>query len=88
MLKGANDSDADAKRVVRLISHIDCKVNLIALNPGPGIPFETPGPERVLSFQEIVRKAVPCFVRKPRGRDIFAACGQLKRVTSDLVDVS
>jgi len=88
MLKGVNDTDADAKRVVRLISHIDCKVNLIALNPGPGIPFETPDPERVLSFQEIVRKAVPCFIRKPRGRDIFAACGQLKRVESDLVDVS
>ena len=88
MLKGVNDTDVDAKRVIRLISHIDCKVNLIALNPGPGIPFETPDPERVLSFQEIVRKAVPCFIRKPRGRDIFAACGQLKRVASDLVDVS
>ena len=87
LLKGVNDTDADAKRVLRLIAQLDCKVNLIALNPGPGIPFETPDPERVLSFQSIIRKVVPCFVRKPRGRDIFAACGQLKRVTSDLIDV-
>jgi len=58
---------------------------LIALNPGPGIPFETPDPERVNQFQAIVRRAVPCFVRKPRGRDAFAACGQLKRVNTDLV---
>jgi 23S rRNA (adenine2503-C2)-methyltransferase len=80
LLKGVNDTDADARRVVRLISRLNCKVNLIALNPGPGIPFETPDDARVDSFQEIVRKAVPCFLRKPRGRDIFAACGQLKRI--------
>ena len=80
LLKDVNDTDADARRVVRLVSRLNCKVNLIALNPGPGIPFGTPTEERVGSFQEIVRKAVPCFVRKPRGRDIFAACGQLKRV--------
>jgi 23S rRNA (adenine2503-C2)-methyltransferase len=85
LLKGVNDTDADAKRVVRLIANLNAKVNLIALNPGPGIPFETPDPERVDSFQNIVRRAVPCFVRKPRGRDIYAACGQLKRVASDLV---
>jgi 23S rRNA (adenine2503-C2)-methyltransferase len=81
LLKGVNDSDADAKRVVRLISRLNCKVNLIALNPGPGIPFQTPEESRVATFQEIVRRAVPCFIRKPRGRDIFAACGQLKRVS-------
>ena len=80
LLGGVNDSDADARRVVRLLSNLDCKVNLIALNPGPGIAFVTPSPERVASFQSIVRRAVPCFVRKPRGRDIFAACGQLKRI--------
>ncbi len=85
LLKGVNDTDADAKRVVRLIANLNAKVNLIALNPGPGIPFETPDPERVETFQNIVRRAVPCFVRKPRGRDIYAACGQLKRVASDLV---
>jgi 23S rRNA (adenine2503-C2)-methyltransferase len=79
LLKGVNDTDADARRVVRLLGNLNCKVNLIALNPGPGIPYETPLPERVASFQEIVRRSVPCFVRKPRGLDIYAACGQLKR---------
>jgi 23S rRNA (adenine2503-C2)-methyltransferase len=79
LLKGVNDSDADARRVVKLLANLNCKVNLIALNPGPGIPFETPDPERVLAFQTIVRRSVPCFIRKPRGRDIYAACGQLKR---------
>lgn len=79
LLKGVNDSDADARRVVKLLANLNAKVNLIALNPGPGIAFETPAPERVHAFQTIVRRAMPCFVRKPRGRDIFAACGQLKR---------
>ena len=79
LLKGVNDSDADARRVVKLLANLNAKVNLIALNPGPEIPFETPPPERVASFQQIVRRAMPCFVRKPRGLDIFAACGQLKR---------
>ncbi len=79
LLKGVNDTDADARRVVKLLAHLNAKVNLIALNPGPGIQFETPDEERVASFQAIVRRAMPCFVRKPRGRDIFAACGQLKR---------
>jgi 23S rRNA (adenine2503-C2)-methyltransferase len=79
LLKGVNDSDADARRVVKLLAHLDAKVNLIALNPGPGIQFETPDTERVQVFQAIVRRSMPCFVRKPRGRDIFAACGQLKR---------
>ena len=87
LLKGVNDSDADARRVVRLLAHLNCKVNLIALNPGPGIPFETPDPERVASFQRILRTAFPCFIRKPRGRDIFAACGQLKRETAQLVSI-
>ena len=82
LLKGVNDTDADARRVVKLLAHINCKVNLIALNPGPGIPFETPLPERVASFQEIVKRAVPCFIRRPRGLDIFAACGQLKRINA------
>jgi 23S rRNA (adenine2503-C2)-methyltransferase len=79
LLGGVNDSDADARRVAKLLANLNCKVNLIALNPGPGIPFETPSDERVGSFQELVHRSVPCFVRKPRGRDIFAACGQLKR---------
>jgi 23S rRNA (adenine2503-C2)-methyltransferase len=79
LLKGVNDSDADARRVVRLLASLNAKVNLIALNPGPGIPFETPRPERVASFQQIVKRGLPCFIRKPRGLDIYAACGQLKR---------
>jgi 23S rRNA (adenine2503-C2)-methyltransferase len=81
LLKGVNDSDADARRVVKLLANLNCKVNLIALNPGPGIPYKTPDTERVLSFQAMVRRAMPCFIRKPRGLDIFAACGQLKRVS-------
>jgi len=79
LLKGVNDTDADARRVVKLLARLNCKVNLIALNPGPGIPFETPDAGRVLAFQAMVRRAMPCFIRKPRGLDIFAACGQLKR---------
>src|SRR5579871_589776 len=82
LLGGVNDTDADARRVVKLLANLNCKVNLIALNPGPGIPFETPDPERVAGFQAIVRKSMGCFLRKPRGRDIFAACGQLKRLES------
>ncbi len=86
LLKDVNDTDADARRVVRLLARLNCKLNLIALNPGPGIPFETPLPERVEAFQNIVRRALPCFVRKPRGRDISAACGQLKRITELAAD--
>src|SRR5579862_7792275 len=80
MLKGVNDTDADARRVVKLLANLNAKVNLIALNPGPGIPFETPDPQRVAAFQNIVRRSLPCFVRKPRGLDVYAACGQLKRM--------
>ena len=79
LLRGVNDTDADARRVVKLLAHLNCKVNLIALNPGPGIPYETPDSERVHAFQTIVKRSMPCFIRKPRGLDIFAACGQLKR---------
>ena len=79
LLKGVNDTDADARRVAKLLARLNAKVNLIALNPGPEIPFETPTAERVASFQAIMRRSMPCFIRKPRGLDIFAACGQLKR---------
>jgi 23S rRNA (adenine2503-C2)-methyltransferase len=87
LLGGVNDSDADARRVAGMLGNLNCKVNLIALNPGPGIPFATPSAERVASFQGILRKSIPCYLRKPRGRDIFAACGQLKRVSKELVQV-
>ena len=77
LLKGFNDTDADARRVTKLLANLNAKVNLIALNPGPGIPYETPTPERVASFQNIVQRSLACFVRKPRGLDVYAACGQL-----------
>ena len=86
LLKGVNDTDADARRVVKLLANMNAKVNLIALNPGPGIAYQTPDAERVEAFQTIVRPSMPCFVRKPRGRDIFAACGQLKR--EQLVEIA
>ncbi|MBM3774869.1 MAG: 23S rRNA (adenine(2503)-C(2))-methyltransferase RlmN, partial [Acidobacteria bacterium] len=79
LLRGVNDSEADARRVARMLANLNAKVNLIAHNPGPGIPFETPEPARVLAFQAIVRRSLACFIRQPRGRDIFAACGQLQR---------
>jgi len=81
LLKDVNDSDADARRVAKLLANLNAKVNLIALNPGPEIPYETPDPGRVESFQQLVRHSLPCYVRKPRGLDIYAACGQLKRNT-------
>jgi 23S rRNA (adenine2503-C2)-methyltransferase len=85
LLKGVNDTDADARRVVKLLANLNAKVNLIALNPGAEIPYETPDAERVASFQQIVRRSLPCFIRKPRGLDIYAACGQLKR--NSLVEI-
>src|SRR5882762_9625736 len=88
LLGGVNDSDGDARRVVKLLANLNAKVNLIALNPGPEIPYETPDPERVESFQQIVRRSMPCFVRKPRGLDIYAACGQLKRSTGELINLN
>ncbi len=84
LLKDVNDTDADARRVVKLLAHLNAKLNLIALNPGPGIPFETPSPERVEAFQSIIRRSLPCFVRKPRGLDVYAACGQLKRMETTI----
>ncbi len=80
LLKDVNDSVQNAREVVELIRGIRAKVNLIALNPGPGIGFRTPAEESVLAFQKILISAgIPTFVRRPRGRDIYAACGQLKR---------
>jgi 23S rRNA (adenine2503-C2)-methyltransferase len=80
LLGGVNDAAEQAKEVVELLRGMRCKVNLIALNPGPGIEFTTPDAERVAAFKNILREAgIPAFVRRPRGRDIYAACGQLKR---------
>jgi len=80
LLDEVNDSPGNAREVVELLRGLRTKVNLIALNPGPGIAFQTPSQPRVLEFQRILMDAgVPAFIRRPRGRDIFAACGQLKR---------
>jgi 23S rRNA (adenine2503-C2)-methyltransferase len=80
LLGGVNDAPDNAKEVAELLRGVRCKVNLIALNPGPGIDFVTPDSERVAAFQNILRQAgIPAFLRRPRGRDIYAACGQLKR---------
>jgi len=80
LLNGVNDSVGDAENVVELLRGLRAKVNLIALNPGPGIEFSTPGEGQVLAFQQVLMRAgIPAFVRRPRGRDIYAACGQLKR---------
>jgi 23S rRNA (adenine2503-C2)-methyltransferase len=80
LLGGLNDRPNHAKEVAELLRGIRCKVNLIALNPGPGIDFTTPDGEQVAAFQKALRDAgIPAFVRRPRGRDIYAACGQLKR---------
>ncbi len=80
LLGGVNDELENAKEVAELLRGLRCKVNLIALNPGPGIDFTTPSEDRVAAFQQILRGAgIPAFVRRPRGRDIYAACGQLKR---------
>ncbi len=80
LLSGVNDATGNAREIVRRLSGIRAKVNLLALNPGPGIQFSTPSQESVLAFQRILTDAgIPAFIRRPRGRDIFAACGQLKR---------
>jgi 23S rRNA (adenine2503-C2)-methyltransferase len=80
LLREVNDGAEHATEVVELLRGVRAKLNLIALNPGPGIGFATPADERVVTFQKILRKAgIPAFVRRPRGRDIYAACGQLKR---------
>jgi 23S rRNA (adenine2503-C2)-methyltransferase len=87
LLDGVNDAPENAREVVRILSGIRAKVNLIALNPGPDIPFQTPRLDRVLKFQQILLDAdIPAFIRRPRGRDIYAACGQLKR-TEELVAI-
>ena len=88
LLDGVNDEPEQARKVAHLVRGLRAKVNLIALNPGPGLDFGTPVMAKVLAFQKILMEAgVPTFIRRPRGRDIFAACGQLKR-TVELVQMS
>ncbi len=80
LLAGVNDAPENAREVIELVRGIRAKVNLIAMNPGTELPYKMPDPERVREFQRILVSArIPAFIRRPRGRDIFAACGQLKR---------
>ena len=87
MLKDRNDSDDDARELVRLIRHyrLPAKVNLIPFNPWPGSDYECSTPERIARFSDIVfRGGISAPVRRPRGRDIMAACGQLKSASEKL----
>jgi len=78
LLAGQNDTDADAVRLPKLLRGIPAKVNLIPWNPHPGAPFARPAPERILAFQDKLQAGgLSAFVRRPRGDDIAAACGQL-----------
>jgi 23S rRNA (adenine2503-C2)-methyltransferase len=78
LMDGINDSDEDARRLVRLVSRLRSKVNLLPLNPGNANGLRPSPPDRVNRFREILTgKGLPAYVRKPRGMDIFAACGQL-----------
>ncbi len=79
MLQGVNDSPAEARELVRLLDGIPAKVNLIPFNPWPGAPFDCSTPAAIDAFARIVNDAgYSSPVRAPRGRDILAACGQLK----------
>ncbi|MFM9864941.1 MAG: 23S rRNA (adenine(2503)-C(2))-methyltransferase RlmN, partial [Micropepsaceae bacterium] len=79
MLKGVNDSNADARELVKVIGGIPAKINLIPFNAWPGAPYECSDWERIEEFGEIVNRAgYASPIRTPRGRDIMAACGQLK----------
>ena len=78
LLEGVNDSDADARRLAGLLAGVPCKINLLAMNPVADSTVRSPGGERVLRFQEILREAgYTVFIRQSRGEDISAACGQL-----------
>jgi 23S rRNA (adenine2503-C2)-methyltransferase len=79
MLKDINDSDADARELLRVLEGIPSKINLIPFNPWPGSNYGTSDPDRVQRFGEIIRNAgIMATIRRPRGADIAAACGQLK----------
>jgi 23S rRNA (adenine2503-C2)-methyltransferase len=85
MLKDVNDSDADARELVRLLKGIPAKINLIPFNPWPGTNYDCSSSARIEKFADIVNRAgYASPVRTPRGRDIFAACGQLKSETERL----
>src|SRR6266850_32181 len=83
LLGGVNDSPSQARELAELLRGTGAKINLIAWNPGPEVPYSTPTDDAVDAFKMTLREAgIPAFIRRPRGRDIFAACGQLKRTES------
>ncbi len=80
LLGGVNDQPEHAREVLALLKGMQAKVNLIVWNPGPGIAYQQPTPEAAGAFHKLlVAGGIPTFTRRPRGRDIYAACGQLKR---------
>lgn len=80
MLGGINDQQEHAAELIALLKNLRAKINLIVWNSGPDMPFHEPTPQDVAAFQRRLRDAgIPAFIRRPRGRDIYAACGQLKR---------
>ncbi|RXH56761.1 23S rRNA (adenine(2503)-C(2))-methyltransferase RlmN [Granulicella sibirica] len=80
LLKGLNDQLTHARELVRLVGQMRAKINLIVWNPGPDMPFDQPADNDVAAFQKHLRdNNIPAYIRRPRGRDIYAACGQLKR---------
>ena len=84
LLGGVNDQPEHAREVLALLAGMDAKVNLIVWNPGPGIAFVQPKPEDVSRFQRmLIDGGIATYIRRPRGRDIYAACGQLKRTVAE-----
>lgn len=84
LLGGVNDQAEHAREVLRLLKGMKAKVNLIVWNPGPGVAYTQPSQEDVAVFHRmLVEGGIPTFTRRPRGRDIYAACGQLKRTVED-----
>jgi 23S rRNA (adenine2503-C2)-methyltransferase len=80
LLGGINDQRQHAEELIALLKNLRAKINLIVWNSGPDMPFHEPVPADVAAFQKRLRDAgIPAFIRRPRGRDIYAACGQLKR---------
>jgi len=80
LLGGVNDQPEHAREVLELLKGMKAKVNLIVWNPGPGIAYTQPKPADVVVFQKmLIEGGMPTYIRRPRGRDIYAACGQLKR---------
>jgi 23S rRNA (adenine2503-C2)-methyltransferase len=95
LLGGVNDQPQHAREVLALLAGMRAKVNLIVWNPGPGIAYHQPTPEDVAVFQGmLIEGGIATYIRRPRGRDIYAACGQLKRTvaeesgTQGLVEIS